>query len=165
MSGTSKHPTWRFRTKKGGYEWECPLEAYWEVDGDPMSDEYTREEITAEELLHRWADRYGSDSPNQLIPISWFVWSPEHNGFGPEYMPFQFHHGVPITEDFLTFFTWPVHTRTGEPLNWLTLPVVDKLWRRGQCDKGGFIQEATGWKPAILQPFVYLPSLLEAAGR
>jgi len=41
------------------------------------------------------------------------------------------------------------------------LPVQDKLWRPGQAGKGGFIQEATGWKPAILQPFVYLQSLLE----
>ena len=54
---------------------------------------------------------------------------------------------------------------TGEELNWLTLPVVDKLWNRKRADKGGFIQEATGWKPAIFQPYVYLPSLMSALNK
>ncbi|NER28870.1 MAG: hypothetical protein F6J89_14840 [Symploca sp. SIO1C4] len=61
--------------------------------------------------------------------------------------------------DFLNYFTSPVHFKTGEPLNWLSLPVVDKLWNNQRADKGGFIQEATGWKPSILQPFVYLRAL------
>jgi hypothetical protein len=65
-------------------------------------------------------------------------------------------------EDFLTFYSWPEDTKTRALLNWLTLPVVDKRWNNQRGDKGGFIQEATGWKPSILQPFVYLPTLLEA---
>ena len=52
----------------------------------------------------------------------------------------------------------------GERLNWLLLPVEDKLWNAKQANKGGFIQEATGWKPSILQPFVYLPALLKGTG-
>jgi len=47
-----------------------------------------------------------------------------------------------------------------EPLDWLTLPVVDKLWNARRADKGGFIQVATQWKPAILEPYVYLPTLV-----
>jgi hypothetical protein len=80
-----------------------------------------------------------------------------------EGMPFQYEH-IPRfkTENFLTFFTWPVNTATNEPLNWLTLPVKDKLWTPKNADKGGFIQQATGWKPAILQPYVYLPALESA---
>jgi hypothetical protein len=49
---------------------------------------------------------------------------------------------------------------TGERLNLLTLPVVDKLWDHTHADKGGFIQSATGWKPSVLHPFVYLPTLM-----
>ncbi len=74
-------------------------------------------------------------------------------------MPFQHKHGMKHSDDFLSFFTWPVHSVTGERLNWLTLPAVDKLWDPRRADKGGFIQQATGWKPAILQPCVFLPSL------
>ncbi|OIP26010.1 MAG: hypothetical protein AUK00_05490 [Dehalococcoidia bacterium CG2_30_46_9] len=78
-------------------------------------------------------------------------------------MPFQFQHlpGM-FRDDFLTHFTWPIHSVTGERLNWLTLPVVDKLWNPKRANKGGFIQEVTGWKPAILQPYVYLPALSSA---
>lgn len=50
----------------------------------------------------------------------------------------------------------------GDRLNGLTLPVDDMRWTRRRADKGGFIQEATGWKPNVLQPFVYLPLLLHA---
>jgi hypothetical protein len=81
-------------------------------------------------------------------------------------MPFQSpHSGEEVErEDFLTFYDWPIDMVTGERLNWLTLPVVDKLWRDKRMDKGGFIQEATNWKPSILQPFVYLDSLLGGIG-
>lgn len=76
-------------------------------------------------------------------------------------MPFQFRHSARRSDkDFLTFFTWPVDPNTGNSLNWLTLSVVDKLWNSKRADKGGFIQGATGWKPAIFQPYVYLPSLM-----
>ena len=78
-------------------------------------------------------------------------------------MPFQFDHKAgALPDNFLTYYTWPISSLTGEPLNWLTLPVVDKLWNDGRADKGGFIQEATRWKPAVLQPFLYLPGLLES---
>jgi len=39
------------------------------------------------------------------------------------------------------------------------LPIADMSWNDERADKGGFIQEATGWKPAILQPYLYLPAL------
>ena len=44
----------------------------------------------------------------------------------------------------------------GRQLNWLTLPVADKLWRPGRPDKGGFIHEMTGRKPAPLQPYLHV---------
>jgi hypothetical protein len=39
----------------------------------------------------------------------------------------------------------------GEEINWLRLPVVDKLWRADRGDPGGFIQEETGFKPSPFQ--------------
>jgi hypothetical protein len=98
---------------------------------------------------------------NGLVPIYWFVEGPGRGKL--ERMPFQYNHlkaADAAPEDFLTFYTWPVNASTGEPLNWVTLQVLDKLWNRTRADKGGFIQEATGWKPAILQPFVHLQTLV-----
>lgn len=137
------------------------ITAYWEVSLDPISDNYTPEEIDARELFGRWVKRVHEKYPNDLVPIRWFVACREQGIF--EAMPFQFDHfGDPTRENFLTFFSWPINPVTGERLNWLTLPVVDKLWNPKRADKGGFIQQATGWKPSILQPYVYLPSLTSA---
>lgn len=147
--------------RRGG-SWRGPLHAVWEVAFDPMSDDYTPEEMPASDLLELWAKKVRDEYPDGLIPIHWFVVSEEAGKH--ETMPFQELHGMQkyeITkEDFLYFYHWPIEVATGEPVNWLRLHVVDKLWNARRADKGGFIQEATGWKPAILQPFVYLPSLL-----
>ena len=137
------------------------LFAYWEVESDPISDNFTVEEMNAEQLFAMWVDTVSPKHPDGLVPISWTVEGPDI-AVG-EMMPFQFeHYEDSLDQDFLTFFTWPINTLTGEQLNWYQLPVVDKLWRPGAAKSGGFIQEFTGWKPSILQPFVYLPALLHA---
>jgi hypothetical protein len=45
--------------------------------------------------------------------------------------------------------------------------VIDKLWRVDLpphvATKGGFIQEATGWKPSPLQPYINLRQLAAMA--
>lgn len=153
----SNKSVWRVRHLQSDYQWEGPLVAYWEVDHDPISDNYTPDEISATDLLRQWAKRVRNAHPDQMVPIYWFVESREEAKF--ERMPFQPRH-YGLDEDSLTNYTWPVDKRTGQRLNWLTLPVVDKLWNKTRCENGGFIQEATGWKPGILQPVVYLPSLL-----
>jgi len=154
-------PIWKVSSLRSGYEWQGMLVAYWEVYLDPISDDYTPQEINARELFHKWEKRVSEKYPNGLIPIYWFVECKKHGIF--DGIPFQFEHiAGSFREDFLTFFTWPVNPETGEPLNWLTLPVVDKLWNPRRANKGGFIQQATGWKPAILQPYVYLPALSRA---
>ena len=161
---TQQENRWRVRFKGSGGSWEGPLVAYWEIELDPMSDDYTPDEISARELLDKWAARVSEKRPDGLIPIYWFVESREAAKF--EEMPFQYDHfeGKYKREGFLDFYGWPVHVVTGEPLNWLTLPVADKLWNKRHADSGGFIQEATGWKPSILQPHVYLSALLRATG-
>jgi len=160
----SQSTVWKFQQRRGGLECHAALEAYWEVHLDPISDDFTQEEISAVDLFSRWARQIRKKSEDELIRISWFV-----NVEGPdvktfEYMPFQLRHWrTDNPEDFLSFFTWPTNVQTGDYLNWLELPVVDKLWRPSRANKGGFLQEATGWKPSILQPYVYLPSLEKAA--
>jgi hypothetical protein len=160
---------WRVRFKRDvagrpNDFWEGPIVAYWEVYYDPISDDYTTREIDARTLLRRWAERVKDTHPDDLVPIYWSAWSEEAAKF--EAMPFQFLHGRDNdAEDFLTFYHWPENAKTGAPLNWLSLPVVDKFWNEERGgDKGGFIQEATGWKPSILQPFVYLPALMRSLG-
>ena len=151
---------WRVRLRDTNDSWEGTLVAYWEVEGDPISDDYTPDEITARELLDRWAKRCSKRHEDGLVPIHWFVQSTDAAKF--ELMPFAYDHfrGRSSPKNFLDYFTWPEDVASGEPLNWLSLVVVDKLWNGQRADKGGFIQQATSWKPSILQPFVYLPSLL-----
>ncbi|MBW4419721.1 MAG: hypothetical protein KME13_10885 [Myxacorys californica WJT36-NPBG1] len=148
---------WRIRNRRHGYEKDVPLEASWEVSLDPISDNFTPKEISAFDLLKQWIERVQHEYPNGLVPIYWSVRAAKHGVF--EAMPFQCKLGGSPRNDFLTFFTYPEDPETGERLNWLSLPVVDKLWNSQCADKGGFIQQATGWKPSILQPFVYLPAL------
>lgn len=154
-------PVWRVRSLRSDYEWEGVLVAYWEVELDPISDDYTPREIDAHELFRKWEKRVRDKYHNGLVPIHWFVECREQGKLN--YMPFQFSHSPQYSlEDFLSFFTWPVNSVTGERLNWLTLPVVDKLWNPRHGDKGGFVQQATGWKPTVLQPYLYLPALVSA---
>jgi hypothetical protein len=152
---------WRVRSLQTAYEWSGSLIARWEVSLDPVSDDYTPDEMSAANLFDRWLERVQKRHTGGLVPIHWFVTCGEQGKF--ERMPFQFSHdGVEQQEDFLSFFSWPVNAATGERLNWLRVPVADKGWNGQRADKGGFIQEVTGWKPAILQPFVYLTSLVAA---
>ena len=149
---------WKFNDIKTGAGLTATnMEAVWEAHWDPISDNYTPD-ISAQGLLSEWAEKVRAEHPDGLVPISWFVNVYSGTAKTFEGMPFQFHPFL-RDESFLSFFTWPTDQETGALLNWLTLPIVDKLWQRGKVNKGGFIQEATGWKPSILQPHVYLPSL------
>jgi len=155
---------WKFEGRRSGEKWSVTLRAYWEVVLDPLSDDFRPDTMSASSLMKLWLGRIeGRKFPNGLIPIYWYVDSPGSDVF--ESMPFQYQHYLGQTrEDFLSFFTWPTKMDTEERLNWLELPVVDKSWNSDCADKGGFIQEATGWRPAILQPFVYLDSLTNTLG-
>jgi hypothetical protein len=151
-----------FVGRGSGGSWKAALSLYWEASLDPISDDFTTEEASALDLLRRWAKKVEKNHPNGLIPVYWFVESvgPDHRDFNAA--PFAFDHDLPVGKTFLTSYEWPTDVATGKELNWLQLPVLDKLWRRDRADKGGFIQEATGWKPAAYQPYLFLPALLEA---
>jgi hypothetical protein len=110
--------TWRVESRARDDKWEGELIAYWEVDLDPMSDDYTPEEMPALDLLGRWVSAVRKVSTSELIPIYWFVESPGQRKL--ERMPFQYNHLKTIDvapEDFLTFYSWPTNASTGKPLN------------------------------------------------
>ena len=154
---------WQFRSARySGPDRLEPLELSYEVNCSPISDDYDPDEADAKYLLRKWVDYLARhDIPGPDISIYWSV-LPVH-----ESAPFQ---QLPFDQSFLTYFTWPVDPATGERLQWARLPVRDMGWRPAVgrrsmvADKGGFIQEATGWKPSPLQRSVHLPSLLLASG-
>lgn len=147
-----------------GPDFTTSLELVWEISGDPISDNYSADEIESTDLLRKWHSQYYPNTDDAakfgpgMMRISWYVAGAETLHF--EAAPFTV--APRCDDDFLVTYTWPKHAETGQQLNWLTLPVRDKRWNEHRADKGGFIQEATGWKPSPLQPVVHLPSLLSA---
>ena len=148
---------WCWRIRATGEKVEGYLRLYWEVDGDPITDGFRPEEVSAFDLWQEWARNLADP---ERVRIHWFVICPEEGVF--EVAPFSVR-APSVEEDFLTFFTWPWRESIGELLKWTKLPVVDKRWVPGNGDKGGFIQEATGWKPAPFQETVNVLSLAKAA--
>jgi hypothetical protein len=152
---------WKSFNRQSEKELEGVIKAVWEVSFDPISDDFTPIETNAQDLFKLWVKKVEVEYPDGLIPIFWFVDFKGSNISTLEWMPFQFEHTSHIpNENFLTFFTRPVNSVTNQPLNWFTLPVIDKQWNSKHSNKGGFIQEATGWKPSVLQPYIYLPTLI-----
>jgi hypothetical protein len=132
--------SWSITAKASGVEFSTELRLGWEVLGDPVSDDYTPDEISAAELWSIWRRQY----KDERLEIFWLV----HGDGIAEFAPF-IGQGVG-GEDFLSFFSWPVDSE-GTRLRWTDLPVEDKLWNPERADKGGFIQEYTGWKPSAFQ--------------
>lgn len=126
----------------------------WYLDGVSMSDQYDAVDRTAHELFDEWIRKYGQT--DALLPIFWQV------AEAGEPAPFQ-DHSLMRDHTFLDEWSDPVDADTGEPINWLTLPVADGVWRETETTKGGFLQEATGWKPSALQPSVSSAALRAAA--
>lgn len=153
---------WRFRGLQYGCEWEVGLALYWEVNCSAMSDDWLPDEISAEGLLHRWRDKYAHKFEDGMASIHWFVESDPQGLF--EAAPFMrdtWYASVGGT--FQDFFSPPRDAQTGEQLDWLAVPVRDFQWNAERGDKGGFIQEATGWKPYPGQMTVPVVELLDRA--
>lgn len=182
---------WTFTNRHSQYARTTPLWLSWEVACDPITDDYLPDEITPEDLWRRWLDYHSADEKAEAIfghgafEISWFVEGPGTCEGAPlcdtristHYMrqhPDAWDDEQSIAEcleerHFLHHFTWPRDPTTGVRLQWSRLPVIDKVWRTKNLPdphtlKGGFIQEATGWKPAPLQPFVNVYQLGKMAG-
>lgn len=144
------------------------LVLYAEPFGSWLTDDWLPDEITPRQLWDRWVanpDIYLDEARTQ-VHVRWSVTTPEVTGHF-ENAPFSIEHprfADDPREDFLTFFSWPVNAKTGERINWLRLPVLDRGWKGKRADKGGFIQELLGWKPGPLQPYMNPHQLAQAAG-
>lgn len=168
---------WTFTTRGGSYTQTVELALLPELDGDHLTDEYIPEDITAMQLWSTWvrkfADYQHEQHPAEYSPgevrITWSVTTPRRGGVF-ELAPHSFDARATRTapyiphDNFDTVYTPPVHAVTGEPMNWLRLPVLDRGWNDTVGNKGGFIQEVTGWKPAPLQASVDVRQLGAAAG-
>ncbi len=160
---------WIFASRSGNVR-IGPLWLYWEAEGDPISDNYYVEDISAEELWREWLTRLRLDevTTNRYgpgrIPIAWFV-----TGSATfEAAPFQPAWQMPFG-NFLDFYSWPLDANTGERLRWSALPIEAKVWRKTNVPdlsttKGGFIPEATGWAPAPMQPYLDVVQMAWMAG-
>ncbi|MFD8782592.1 hypothetical protein [Kitasatospora sp. NPDC059599] len=159
-----RHPTTTFR---------IPLHYQWEPDGGWITDDYDPEDISARQLWDQWVKqvdtrlsaRNDQARPGDVI-ISWYVTGQgqDHGVFeGPPFeLPSLTSYTIP--ENFSTFFSTPLHAETGEPINWLRLPVLDLGWNSHHSDKGGFVQEVLGWKPSPLQPTMNVRDLARIGG-
>lgn len=159
--------TCTFGRLESGHMRTTPLYLYWEVHCDPVSDHYDPSEISAEEMWDEWRTLYPDDKDCEEIygAGTYSVWWSIRGHGVFERAPFQEPRPLPFqAKNFLDKFSWPEEAGTGDRLQWSALPVVDKLWRPDRADKGGFIQEATGWKPSPLQPYVNIHQLEAMSG-
>jgi hypothetical protein len=82
------------------------------------------------------------------VPIYWFVRG-DDDGFGCEFAPW--HDG----ENVLMFYRTPISVRTGEPINWYRLPVINRRFPK--------FAAALGWLPSPGQMFAPLRSIIRGA--
>jgi predicted GIY-YIG superfamily endonuclease len=131
-------------TDEGGHVRREPLILFYELNGDPITDDYLPDEISADQLLDRWLRNYGKQHLKPMR-IWWFV-----------YGEFAVPSGAnePDMPHFSRYYSQPVDACTHQPVQLHELPVIDKRWDHIRGDKGGFIQAATGWKPRALQEWV-----------
>ncbi|MBF6326490.1 hypothetical protein IU451_28740 [Nocardia cyriacigeorgica] len=166
---TDDENQWNFTAKSTGYtKTAAALELAFEPDISSISTEYTPDEITAHELFQVWVKR-AEQRHGDIIPIYWYVAGPGDAVF--EQAPFCTA-GQKLgekyesrKEDFLSFYTRPVHAETGAPINWARLPIPVGTWAPGSpvVSKCDYIVNATGWMPAPLQPSVSLAFLKDCA--
>lgn len=167
IAWTGGQRLWEFDLRDGRNRRLEPLELYWELNWDSITDDFFVDEISPEELWAVWRQKSQPDANAEHLfgpgarRIRWYV----GGGTCFEGAPFQEERNDPCAgSTFLDHYTWPVDPDTGSRLIWSKLAVIDRLWRPGRGDKGGFIQELTGWKPSPFQPFVNINTLEQMAG-
>jgi hypothetical protein len=143
-----------YQHRKLGYTTISTLTAYWEVEFSAIQNEYPSSKFSAIEIFNFWIEHITKYSDSNLLLITWQLEN--------EDMPYQ-HCRKETGEDFLTYYTHPIYLKTGKKVNFLDIPVANYLSNRHKATYNSeFIQKVTGWKPSILQPYIYLPALLQA---
>ncbi len=181
---TQSYPSgtkWTIAGRRHDHIQTAELALYAEPNYSAITDDYLPEEISAHELWRIWVDKVWNKAHEQWpdvyrpgeVTILWTVTTPACTGIfeaapyarilpqAPELVKML---GPYESEDFLTHYKTPVDAETGEPINWLRLPVLDRGWNETAAHKGGFIQEVTGWKPSPLQPTMDVVQIGQAAG-
>ncbi|MEU6885615.1 hypothetical protein ABZ918_10455 [Streptomyces viridosporus] len=169
---------WTFTVRSNGLVLTEELVLYYQPAGGSIGEDYLPGEISAADLWRLWikdANRFHQQWPDRYRPgevhVMWTVTQPGFLGifevapgvYGERRLPGEIAESG-VQENFLTFYTHPVHAETGERLNWLRLPVLDLGWNASANDVAGFIQEATGWKPSPLQQTMDVVQIGRAAG-
>lgn len=148
------------RKRGGGMDpIEHDLVLWWELDHETITDDYTADEIDAFDLFDRWVRitrRRVARQGTVDLPIWWFVVGSKVCEFaGPS-------DDYPDGPHFAKFYY--LGDGSGRyQIDIDALPVADKKWTTQQADKGGFIQQVTGWQPNPLQPTVSLDFLWRRA--
>jgi hypothetical protein len=165
---------WTWFSTMSGFPHTSRLWLKWELDGSRISDDYTPDNTDAASLWRvyvehvHWWDSF-QDSGG-WVSVAWFVQGESTFEEAPFVTPattggepFVFAEGW-ADDRGRPGFTWPHQAGSGERLNWLRLPVPDQRWTPGTADKGGFVQEVSGWRPTPLLDRVHLRTLAKAAG-
>lgn len=156
---------WVFHSLRTGcMRTEPELWLEFQLDGQSVLGDY--DDLDGEEQFRIYAGYLRRSYPEwiqrDVVPIYWSV-LPVH-----ETAPFMSvagwkavgsataEHGLG-SESFLSYFSWPEDAKTGEPLDWFTLPV------RATCFPE--FAEFLGWVPSALQPYCPLRSIIASKNR
>jgi hypothetical protein len=124
--------------------------AGYELWYDPITDDYSPNDISARDLYQQWRKHVVNSRYGDLIPIIWFVSGPGIFESHPIYQHVDNRNGY---DD---HFTEPQRT-DGQQFDWDDLPIIRKRWNTNdKVVKGGFVEELTGWRPQSHQMWVSL---------
>lgn len=129
-----------------------PLCLDYEVNCSSMSDDWIVDEIDAFDLFDMWFDRYYDKFSGQA-PIYWFVAGPS-----------VFESAIPqFGPAWDSYYYPPIEASTGRRVPLCALPVRREHWCEKASDKGGFIEEATRWRPTPFTTSVSMDMLMDLA--
>lgn len=144
---------WEFANHGSGFTRQVDLWLYPELECSSILGEYI--DLTPDQQFDTYVDFIQRKHPHWIerdaVPIVWCVAGP--GVF--EAAPIQAKNA--LGEDFLTHFTWPQDPRSGEYLDWLSLPVVN--------DRFPGFAEGLRWTPSPLQPTCPIASLMDSRTR
>lgn len=128
------------------------LVLWWELDYDSITDDYLPGEADCFELFDEWERQLRRRGRGPDLPVWWFV-------IGPNICEHAGGHGAGDAEGFTSHY-YLGDAAGNYQMEVDVLPVAAKRWTTDTLgDKGGFVQEATGWQPSPLQHSVSLDLL------